>query len=186
MSTQLILYILFCIALGLGGTVGLFRMNRALAAATYLVLSLLIFVFFGLRWFVYATGDVTKWPPVINTCPDYLTAFKRTVGSQTIDTCIDLIGVSTNGAIKVFPSSGIAPSGAGPSTCPSQNCYFFPMNISGSARLTDSIDQLCSYTRSSGLSWDGVINGAGCVTVNNPNAPSAAAKAAMCGTASSS
>ena len=175
MSTQLILYILFCIAIGLGGTVGLFRMNRALAATTYLVLSLLIFVFFGLRWFVYATGDVTKWPPVINSCPDYLTAYKHTVNGVSVDTCIDLIGVSTNASLGRFPSSGIPPS---------QNSFYFPMNTSATAKLTDTIDQLCSYTRSSGLSWDGVINGAGCVTTNNPNAPSAAARAAMCGTAS--
>ena len=184
MSTQLILYILFCIAIGLGGTVGLFRMNRALAATTYLVLSLLIFVFFGLRWFVYATGDVTKWPPVINSCPDYLTAFKRTVNGQSVDTCIDLIGVSTNASLKRFPASGISPSGSAEADCPSQNCYFFPMNVAPGGKLTDNITQLCSYTRSAGLSWDGIINGASCVTTNNPNAPSAAAKAAMCGTAS--
>jgi hypothetical protein len=175
MSTQLILYILFCIAVGLGGTVGLFRMNRALAAATYLVLSILIFVFFGLRWFVYAVGDVSKWPPVVNTCPDYLTSYQRTVGDQTITTCIDLVGVSTNGSISQFPSSGNPPS---------ENSFYFPMNVSSSARLTDSINKLCDYTRSSGLSWDGIINGQACVTSNDPNAPSAAAKAAMCGTGS--
>jgi hypothetical protein len=176
MSTQLILYILFCIAVGLGGTVGLFRMNRALAAASYLVLSLLIFVFFGLRWFVYAVGDVTKWPPVVNTCPDYLTAYQRTTSTGVVNTCIDLVGVSTNSSLKQFPSSGSAPS---------DNTFYFPMNVSSTATLKDDIINLCDYTRSSGLSWDGITNGMACITKNNPNAPSAAAKAAMCGTASS-
>ena len=88
---------------------------------------------------------------------------------------IDLVGVSKNGSLKVFPSSGSPPTG---------NDYYFPMNVSATARLTDNTTELCSYTRSSGLSWDGVINGEGCVTLNNPNAPSAAAKAKMCGTTS--
>ncbi len=170
------MYILFCIAVSLGGTVGLFRMNRALAASVFMVLSILIFVFFGLRWFIYATGDVSKWPPVVNTCPDYLTSYTRTVGDQKVATCIDLIGVSTNASLKQFPSSGAAPDG---------NDFYFPMNCSPSAKLTDNINKLCSYTRDSGLSWDGIINGQACVTINDPNAPSAAAKAAMCGTASS-
>lgn len=175
MSTQLILYILFCIAVGLGGTVGLFRMNRTLASAVFFILSILIFVFFGLRWFIYATGDVSKWPPVINTCPDYLTGYIREVGGQKVATCIDLIGVSTNGSLKQFPSSGSPPTG---------NDSYFPMNCNPSARLTDNINKLCAYTRDSGLSWDGIVNGQACVTKNDPNAPSAAAKAAMCGTAS--
>ncbi len=170
------MYILFCIAVGLGGTVGLFRMNRALAAATYLVLSILIFVFFGLRWFVYKTGDVSKWPPVVNTCPDYLTSYQRTVNGQKIETCIDLVGVSTNSGIRQFPSSGSPPS---------DNMFYFPMMYKdGAARLTDPISDLCNYTRDAGLSWDGVINGQACITANDPNAPSDAAKAAMCGTAS--
>ena len=175
MSTQLILYILFCIAVGLGGTVTLFRMNRALSASAFLVLSILIFVFFGLRWFVYATGDVSKWPPVVNTCPDYLTSYQRTIGNQQVKSCIDLVGVSTNGSLKQFPSSGIAPT---------DNSFFFPMCVDPSARVTDSIDKLCSYTRNAGLSWDGIINGQACVTLNDPNAPSDAVKAQMCGTAS--
>ena len=183
MSTKLILYILFCIAVGLGGTVGLFRMNRALAAASYLILSLLIFVFFGLRWFVYTVGDVSKWPPVVNTCPDYLTSYQRQTANGTVATCIDLVGVSTNGALSRFPASGTAPSESG--SGPSANSFYFPMNVSPTAKLTDPITSLCNYTRSSGLSWDGVINGQACITMNDPNSTSAAAKAAMCGTASS-
>ncbi len=154
------MYILFCIAIGLGGTVGLFRMNRALAAAVYLILSIGIFVFFGLRWFVFKTGDVASWPPVINSCPDYLTSYQRTTANGTVATCIDLVGVSKNASLKVFPSSG---------TPPADNDYYFPMNVSATARLTDNISELCTYTRSSGLSWDGIINGEGCVTTNDPN-----------------
>jgi hypothetical protein len=175
MSTKLVLYILFCIAIGLGGAVTLFRMNRALSAAAFLILSILIFVFFGLRWFVYSVGDVAKWPPVINTCPDYLTSYTRSVGGQQVATCIDLVGVSTNASLKQFPATGVAPT---------DNSFYFPMCVNPSGKLTDNITKLCSYTRSAGLSWDGIINGQACVTANDPNAMSAAAKAEICGTAS--
>ena len=149
----------------------LFRMNRALAAAIFLVLSIMIFVFFGLRWFTFAVGSTTKWPPVINTCPDYLTSYQRTIGGKSVTACVDLIGVSKNASLSVFPSTGGAPT---------DNKYYFPMNIDPSARLTDEIGKLCSYTQSAGLSWDGVVNGMSCLTKNHPGGD-AYLKLSICG-----
>lgn len=148
----------------------LFRMNRAMAAAVYLVLSILIFVFFGLRFFTYAVGSTTNWPPVINSCPDYLTSFERTIGGKKVMACVDLIGVSTNASLAVYPSSG---------TAQTADRFFFPMCYESGARLTDSIEKLCEYTRNTGLSWDGVINGMSCIKANAP-AGSVSASQAKC------
>lgn len=150
----------------------LFRMDRALAASVFLVLSILIFVFFGLRWFTYAVGSTTKWPPVVNTCPDYLTSYQRSIGGKQVTACVDLIGVSKNAALAVFPSTGGAPT---------DNKFYFPMCVNANARLTDKIQDLCTYTNSAGLSWDGLINGMSCIVENDPSG-AAAKKAAVCGT----
>ena len=171
MSYTLIFYILFCILVGLGGTMTLFRMERALAAAVFLVMSILIFVFFGLRWFTYAVGSTIKWPPVVNTCPDYLTSYQRTIGGKPVTACVDLIGVSKNAALAVFPSTG---------TAPTDNKFYFPMCVNPNGRLTDKGDKLCEYTTGAGLSWDGLVNGMSCIKENNPNGL-AAKKEAICG-----
>ena len=149
----------------------LFRMNRAMAAAIFLVLSILIFVFFGLRWFTYGVGSITKWPPVINTCPDYLTSYQRTIGGKPQTACVDLIGVSKNSDLSVFPSTG---------TAPTDNRFYFPMCVNDNARLTVSIDNLCTYTQSAGLSWDGVINGMSCIKANAPASSSSASGSGDC------
>jgi hypothetical protein len=68
--------------------------GRGLALAVTSILFLLIFIFFGIRWFKYGVqGDPTPksgpWPPVINVCPDYFTL----VNGQ----CADLVGVLLTG-----------------------------------------------------------------------------------------
>ncbi len=156
MNYSLVFYILFCIAVGLGGTMGLVRASRVLAAIVFFILAVLIFVFFGLRWFQYGGGDVTSWPPVINSCPDYLTMYTRGTGESAVRSCVDLVGVSKNGALAKFPN---VEQGTQP---PSDNKYYFPQNINPSAKLSDSPQKLCSYCIQSGLSWDGLVNGNSC------------------------
>ena len=157
MKYSLVFYILFCIAVGLGGTMSLIRMSRVLAAIVFLILAVLIFVFFGLRWFSYGAPDMTVWPPVINSCPDYLTLYTRGSGESATQSCIDMVGVSKNGGLAKFPD--VRPG----DPVPTDNKYFFPQNISGSAKLSDIPQKLCKYTIDSGLSWEGFVNGISCV-----------------------
>jgi hypothetical protein len=100
-----------------------------------------------------------------------LTSYTRQIGGKPVTACIDLIGVSTNAGMSVFPSTG---------TAPTDNKFFFPMCVNANARLTDPTTDLCTYTTAAGLSWDGVVNGMSCIVANNPNVPSDSAKGAKC------
>jgi hypothetical protein len=157
MKYSLVFYILFCIAVGLGGTMSLIRMSRVLAGIVFLILAVLIFVFFGLRWFSYAAPDMTVWPPVINSCPDYLTLYTQGSGTDAVQSCVDMVGVSKNGALTKFPE--VRPG----EPAPTDPKYFFPRNIDPGAKLSDTPQKLCKYTIDSGLSWEGFVNGISCV-----------------------
>lgn len=156
MKYSLVFYILFCIAVGLGGAMKLVRMDRILAAFVFFILAVLIFVFFGLRWFEYARIDMTSWPPVVNTCPDYLSVYKSGSGASEVTSCVDMVGISKNGSLAKFPETR---EGGSP---PSDLKYHFPMNIDPAAKLSDAPQKLCSYAIQSGLSWEGLVNGISC------------------------
>ncbi len=68
----------------------LYTSGRTLAMIVSGILFILIFTFFGLRWFKYGIGTAVDplagpWPPIINTCPDYFTLVNGK--------CADIIGV---------------------------------------------------------------------------------------------
>jgi len=138
----------------------LFRSNRTISAFLYLILAVLVLVFFGLRWFQYGTGgkDISgQWPPIVNTCPDYLTYYERTgAGNTKVKSCIDLIGVSRNSALKKMPPTfpGIVP------TEDAAHKYFFD--------LTGTQQELCQRCITNGLTWEGVSNGESCYSPTNP------------------
>jgi hypothetical protein len=158
MKYSLVFYILFAIAVGLGGTMSLARMSRVLAAIVFLILSVLIFVFFGLRWFTYGAPDTSVWPPVINSCPDYLTLYTRGSGTSAVQSCVDMLGVSKDsGLLNKFPE--LRPG----DPIPTDRKYYFPQNVDSNAKLSDAPDKLCAYTIASGLSWEGLVNGISCI-----------------------
>jgi hypothetical protein len=76
----------------------LYRSERLVAAISIFILFMLIFTFFGLRWFKHGLSSTSvykgNYPPVINTCPDYMSVYRNgtTVG------CIDTIGILRNGS----------------------------------------------------------------------------------------
>ena len=139
-SYKLIFYILFCIFIGLTITMQLMKSERPIAGIGYLILAILIFVFFGLRWFgVSGKGTAVQWPPIINSCPDYLTKYERTMSDGTKkQTCIDLVGVSKNCAISKWPTDTTIP--------PTAEAYFF--NLDG------TMEEKCARAKAAGLSWE--------------------------------
>lgn len=70
----------------------LVRMDRKLAAGFFVVGTLLISIFYGMRWFTGSglrsnvAAATTAWPPIINPCPDY---FQKKVLSGGIIECED-------------------------------------------------------------------------------------------------
>jgi hypothetical protein len=78
MDFWLIAYIVICVVVGGMFVSNLYKRNQSVAAMTCIVLLILIFTFYGLRWF---KGGALKgstpdpkapWPPIVNMCPDFL------------------------------------------------------------------------------------------------------------------
>lgn len=153
------IYLISFIAAGIMVTgIGSYKLSdQMISAIIFFIGSLTLFIVYGIRWFSSTSSLTTApgpWPPVINTCPDYLTYYKRTVGGVDKDTCIDRIGVSKdNSLLATFPTSGT----------PSDDKYYLDLSGVSSDPATKST-QLCNKALNAKVSWEGVTNGESCVT----------------------
>ena len=154
------IYIILAIITIAGGTYSIVNMGKSLAAILFFIGVLVVFVVFGIKWFsrgaVFAETPVS-WPPTINTCPDYLVHYGRTMpdgGKQ--DACIDLIGVSKNGKLKIFPKDGAA-------NAPVDNDYYFSL-LTKRADTNAKNQELCQRAIDHGLTWEGITNGESCIS----------------------
>ena len=81
MDFWLIAYIVISIVIGTGTSGFLYKRQQTVAAILCFILLVLIFVFYGLRWFSGGnlkgsqTGTVA-WPPIVNVCPDFMISYK--------------------------------------------------------------------------------------------------------------
>lgn len=155
MDYSFIAYILVVIIVCLGTFSSLNNSDRLWAAILTLVLFVLIFTFYGMRWFRDTTSVFSytgSWPPIINMCPDYLVYFKR--GNQ--DTCVDLIGVNrSNGGLKRWAKEDT------PANPPGDSSKYFPFVYKPG--MTDKeLANLCRKTMDAGLTWEGITNGESC------------------------
>ena len=156
------IYIVFAIVLIGGGTSVLFTSSRSISAVLFLGGALAIFSIFGIRWFgsdksLFSQAPVS-WPPVINTCPDYLMYYKRKRSDGSYeDTCVDKLGVSKNGSLKVIPGDGNINDG--------NDEYFFSLTTK-SSDSTKKKQELCMRAIQYGLTWEGITNGESCIGQN--------------------
>ena len=153
-NIYLIIYIVVVLSICAGGTYKLYGMKQSLSALIFFLGSSIVSIIFGMKWFnengVFAKTPVS-WPPVINTCPDYLTYYKRPIANKTQNTCIDTIGVST----KNFPKMVKNPSDE------TDDKYFFKLDTGITDPIKNKI-KLCKQAMDSGLTWDGITNGESC------------------------
>ena len=180
MNWYLILYIFLAIVIGTYPTMVLYQSGRGIAAIVYIVSVLLVLTFYGLRWIRYGPKNGGKggaWPPVINTCPDYLTFFNRPSDSGpngVTPTCIDFLGVSRNsGLSKWLPDR--------PLDNPfDDNKYYFDLKTTATD-LTLRNQELCARAVQMGLSWEGITNGESCYIPSLPvNQDGSAAETKQC------
>jgi hypothetical protein len=161
------IFIVVALAVIIGGTFKIFNLNQGLGAFLFFIGSLTVFIVYGLRWFssensIFSQTPV-QWPPTINTCPDYLVYYGRKMPDGTVqNTCIDMIGVSKNGSLKVFPKSGDAPA--------ADDYYFSLVTKSTDANAKNM--ELCQRTIDAGLTWEGISNGESCISPNGDVTPS--------------
>ena len=150
---KLIIYVIGCILILTWGTYQIYQAFQMLGAIIYFAGALYVCIIYGIRWFKNnASSSATVWPPVINTCPDYLTYYERDVNGKKVASCIDTIGVSKKpNTLQVFPKDGNSSS---------DERYFFT--------IPASIADKCSQAMAAGLTWEGITNGESCI-VNTSN-----------------
>lgn len=154
------LYIIVAIGLIAGGSYKLYDMNNHYAALIFFAGSLTAFIIYGLRWFA-ATNAIfsqtpVSWPPTINSCPDYLTAYTRKMPDGTTQpVCIDLLGVSKNGSLKMFVKKD-------KEDAPTSDEYYFSL-ASKSTDPAGKNAELCQRAMTFGLTWEGITNGESCI-----------------------
>ena len=139
-----------------GGSYLMYTMNMGYGALLFFAGSLYVFILYGMRWFgTSGLFGVTPgpWPPIINTCPDYLTYYQRTYNGTKVDTCVDMIGVSKAGMTKFDETKG--------DTNPDDS-FFSLHTVSNDPTAKNA--ELCQRAISMGLSWEGITNGDGCVS----------------------
>jgi len=166
MDFVFILYILFSVVIGLGGTYYMVQSERTLGAFLYFVGSILILTFYGLRWF---SGDALKvtryensksWPPIVNTCPDFLSVYERTIpgSSKKEKICVDLIGVAEGGIQKLIDPANVT-----------NDNYVFKLYMD--KKGPDRMKALCQECRLKKVTWEGVYDGTACTATGAvPNA----------------
>jgi len=153
-NINLVIYIIVAILVVAYGSFQISKLFGTLEVIVYFGGSLYICILYGIRWFgAGASTTPISWPPVINTCPDYLTYFKRTVNGASVDTCIDTIGITDQTILKKFPSDG---------TTPSEPEYYFSLATTSNDKQTE----LCNRAMAAKLTWEGITNGESCIGKN--------------------
>jgi hypothetical protein len=173
MDYLFVAYVFLSIVIGLGVMNYLIRGNRSAAGISYLILAVLIFVFYGKRWFRGTQSIFTytgAWPPVINPCPDYLVYYKEASGQ---DICIDMLGMSKNGALQVATPEDIKNL----ATTPLSDNKKFPFAYKP-GMTPEQLKALCEATINAGLTWEGISNGESCSYASSAASSGAAASAA--------
>jgi hypothetical protein len=155
------IYIVLSILLIAGGTYYIVNLKDLISAFIYFIGALIVLILFGLKWFssgALFSSTPVQWPPTINTCPDYLVYYSRTMpDGSTQPSCIDTIGVSKNGALKVFPAN---------QPVPTSNDYYFSLSTAKTDPASKN-QELCQKAISMGLTWEGITNGESCVASSN-------------------
>jgi hypothetical protein len=169
------IFIVIAIIVIAGGTYKLVNMDIMVSAFFYFGGSLALFIIYGIRWFsknsIFANTP-GSWPPTLNSCPDYLTYFARPQADGTTKkTCIDMIGVSKNGSLKVFPVGG------GPE--PTTDDFYFSLDTTSSDPAAKN-SELCRRAMTMGLTWEGITNGESCILPDGTISTGGASSTAGC------
>jgi hypothetical protein len=144
---SLLAYILAVIIVVMTTLSSLYSSERLIAAIASFILFILIFTFFGLRWFKYglaSTGTYSgNYPAVINTCPDYLSVYKN--DGRTV--CVDTVGIALTGSSLKTLTAGATPT---------SNNFFTNIYTPGSTQA--QMDAMAVAAKAAGLSWEGITD----------------------------
>ncbi len=149
---QFILFVLFAIGICSTAPVYFYNRNKYFAGFASLILFILIFVFYGMRWFSGSTmagpaaGYKGAWPPQISVCPDYLTYYENGSGSSKVTGCYNTTGEKIGSLI----------SAQAPTDAANFNYTYTP------AATKDRLTELCNKAKEKSITWEGITNGESC------------------------
>jgi hypothetical protein len=165
-------YIVFSITFVVVGTQNLLS-TGIIAATIYAVGSVMVLIYFGLRWFENRSNKSRRWPPVINMCPDYLTYVPSLPG------CIDMLGVtrSSGGLLRVLPSE------VNNVKLGNTNKVFeYTSENVRNATTSSAIQAICDRCKSAGVTWEGIYDGDTCTGIQVISDKAAEVAAGKCST----
>ena len=166
-NIKLVIYVIVALIVVAYGSYQVKEFYGGLGAVIYFAGSLYVCFIYGMRWFGSDKDELATWPPTINSCPDYLTLFPRKNADGTVEqTCVDTIGISKQGILKMFPKDGAT-------NPPSDPTYYFSLTTT----TANKNKEYCDRAIGMGLTWEGITNGESCMTSNgqpgsNPSAAS--------------
>lgn len=163
------LYVIVSILFIIGASFKLYPLGMP-RTVIFAIGAILISGFYGYRWFYSNASSTTDiWPPVINTCPDYLTYVGSLPGSNRPG-CVDMLGVSKNGGLlKVLPSEISASTGLG-----ANKVFIYTSAEVKRATTAQELKPICDACVRAGITWEGVYDGDSCVAINTANKKAAA------------
>ena len=143
-------YVLLVIVFMMYMMMHFYKTERYVSGGICLILFILIFTFFGLRWFqtgLSYTGQYKgNWPPIINTCPDYLALWKDSTGASS---CVDRIGVSKHSNFQTWRDGTETPSAT-----QKFNFKYIPSETKTKAQF----EVLKNAADAVGLTWEGITD----------------------------
>jgi len=136
MDYWVILYSLICIVVGGGFVAMLYNRGQQMGAMVLLVLIILVFLFYGLRWFPGGNLNGTKpgkvtWPPIVNVCPDFMVSWTDKQSGKVY--CYDAANIYNLRAATAAPP---LQAGLTIGTASSQSAYLLKDPSQGSATST--------------------------------------------------
>ena len=161
MDLGFLLYVLVSVVLIGGGTFRYVNSGAYITAAIYFIGIFIIVLYYGISW--YKTNGTStsnpkpsSWPPVLNSCPDFLSLYKMN-GHHV---CIDTIGIAGAGGISQVTDS----------TVQSDTKFQFDLHLDqeGKTRVTSHRNE-CKNKK---VTWEGVWDGSACLNGVEPPKPS--------------
>jgi len=143
------------------------------AIGTFLVL-----LYFGLRWFGASKSTLNNWPPVINTCPDYLTFIPNTIktasGSTTkVPGCVDMLGVTSSNSANSFVKVTTTDLSELNQTMTTKVFKYTSADVKAATTI-EALQPICNACQNAGLTWEGVYDGDTCIGITKMEAQAAA------------
>jgi hypothetical protein len=170
-------YVIFSIIFLVYGTMKVYSTGE-IRGIIFAIGTFLVLLYFGLRWFGTPRSKIDNWPPIINTCPDYLTYIPSSIktasgATTTVPGCVDMLGItsssSTNKLIKVATTEI-------PNLNQTMTTKVFRYTSADvkAATTIEELQPICNACQTGGLTWEGVYDGDTCVGITKMQAQAAA------------